>query len=146
MLVLDTNIVSEPLAKEPNSDVLDWLRKNAADAYVTTISMGELYQGARMLPHGKRREGIIGAIDDIAIAFQDHILPYDLLSAKRYAVLQEESRVAGRTLTVEDGMILAICQTNSATLVTRNTRDFNYLTDRIINPWNQNQPENQSLK
>jgi predicted nucleic acid-binding protein len=135
MFVLDTNVLSEPLAKEPSVKVLRWLQENAADAYVTTISIGELFQGARMLPHGKRREGIMGAIDDIAIAFQDHVLSYDLLAAKRYAQLQEESRSLGRRLTVEDGMILAICQANNATLVTRNTKDFNYLTDKIINPW-----------
>jgi predicted nucleic acid-binding protein len=137
MLVLDTNIVSEPLAKKPDEKVLKWLQDNAQDAYITTISIGELYQGARMLPHGKRREGITSAIDNIILVFSDYVLPYDLLSAKHYAALQEKARSAGRVLTVEDGMILAVAQANNAMLVTRNTKDFDYLTDKLINPWDE---------
>lgn len=135
MLVLDTNIISEPLKKEPNSLVLSWLKENAGDAYITAVSIGELYQGARMLPQGKRREGIMDAIDTIAIRYQDYLLPYDVSAAKRYAALQEEAHSNGRVLTVEDGMILSICQVHNAILATRNVKDFTYLTDRIINPW-----------
>jgi predicted nucleic acid-binding protein len=124
-------------AKKPDERVLRWLQDNAQDAYITTISIGELYQGAKMLPHGKRREGITSAIDNIILVFSDYALPYDLLSAKHYATLQEKARAAGRVLTVEDGMILAIAQSNNATLVTRNTKDFDYLTDKLINPWDE---------
>ena len=112
-----------------------FLKENAVDAYVTAISIGELYRSARMLSHGKRREGIMDAIDDIAITYQYHVLPFDFAAAKRSAVLQEQAHSQGRVLTVEAGMILAICQVNNDTLVTRNVKDFDYLTDKIINPW-----------
>jgi len=62
-------------------------------------------------------------------------LPYDLLAAKQYSQLQETARLAGRQLTVEDGMTLAICQANAATLATRNIQNFDYLTNNLINPW-----------
>jgi predicted nucleic acid-binding protein len=137
MLILDTNVISEPLAKTPDPRVIRWLKEHNESLYLCSVSIGGLYVGARLLPRGKRREGILAAVDDIAVRFQDFILPYDFVAARRYAVLQETARQTGRRLTVEDGMILAICRENDATLATRNTKDFCYLTDRLINPWNE---------
>ena len=41
----------------------------------------------------------------------------------------------GRPLSVEDGMIAAICLTSNARLATRNTKDFVGLGIELIDPW-----------
>ena len=46
MIVLDTNIVSEPLKPKPDPEVLTWLDRQAPETlYLTTISLAELSAG-----------------------------------------------------------------------------------------------------
>ncbi len=47
----------------------------------------------------------------------------------------DEHLAAGHFLSVEDGMIAAICQARGAQLATRNIRDFRGLGVELINPW-----------
>ena len=42
---------------------------------------------------------------------------------------------AGRTLPAIDGLLAATALQHDLTLVTRNIRDFEGLTVRLINPW-----------
>ena len=51
------------------------------------------------------------------------------------ARLQEARRIAGRPLSVEDGMIAAIAAAHGATLATRNPKDFEDLGIDLVDPW-----------
>jgi predicted nucleic acid-binding protein len=135
MIVVDTNVLSEPLAKSPSAKVIDFFERNASNLYMSAISIGELFHGARLLPAGKRRENLLLAISDIENNYSDKILPYNALAAKKYAELQEIARNKGRKLSVEDAMIAAICLANNAQLATRNTKDFDYLKIELLNPF-----------
>ena len=43
MIVLDTNVVSEPLKANPETKVLDWLDNQSAETlFITTVSRAEL--------------------------------------------------------------------------------------------------------
>jgi predicted nucleic acid-binding protein len=133
MIVLDTNVLSEPLRPQPEAGVISWLRQ-VKDTSVTVVSVAEMLVGARTMPQGERREGLLRAIEQVLVA-SSHVLPYDEKAAREYARMQEDRRAAGRPLSVEDGMIAAICATQSATLATRNVRDFQGLGLALINPW-----------
>lgn len=136
MIVLDTTVLSEPLRERPDDGVLAWLSSVDSDVTATAVSIGELLVGARRLPHGRRRDGLLAAIDGIATSFEeDQVLPYDLGASRRYAAMQADRCSAGRPLSTEDGMIAAICAENEATLATRNVRDFDGLGVVLINPW-----------
>ncbi|MCS5720060.1 type II toxin-antitoxin system VapC family toxin [Herbiconiux sp. CPCC 205763] len=135
MIVLDTNVLSEPLRPRPSPAVLDWLAALDEPAAITAVSVGEILCGARFLPNGRRRAELIEGIESIVRAFRHDILPYGEASARAYAELSEKRRGAGRALSVEDGMIAAICRTHGATLATRNERDFDDLGIDIVNPW-----------
>jgi predicted nucleic acid-binding protein len=135
VIVLDTNVLSEPLRERPDDGVLAWLSSVDSDVTATAVSIGELLVGARRLPQGRRRDGLLAAIDGIATSFEDQVLPYDLGASRRYAAMQADRRSAGRPLSTEDGMIAAICAENEATLATRNVRDFDGLGVVLINPW-----------
>lgn len=135
MIVLDTTVLSEPLRRDPDAAVIDWLHVAAGEAVVTSISVGELLVGARRLPEGRRRTALLAAIDNIVDNFGEEILAYDTRAAEVYAALQERRSASGRPLSVEDGMIAAICLTAGASLATRNTREFEGLDLELINPW-----------
>jgi len=48
---------------------------------------------------------------------------------------QVEEPVAGRPLSVEDGMIAAICRVHGARLATRDVKDFAHLGPDAQDPW-----------
>lgn len=135
MIVLDTNVLSEPLKARPDERVLRWLALVDERLVMTAISAGELLVGARRLPPGRRRDRFIAAIERVLTAHGSDILAYDELAARRYAEMQERRRTVGRPLAVEDGMIAAICSRHGARLATRNLTDFTGLGLELIDPW-----------
>jgi predicted nucleic acid-binding protein len=135
VIVLDTNVLSEPLKHEPDQRVITWLESVDEALAVTAVSMGELLVGARRLPLGQRRDALLAAIERVLEAHGGDILPYDEQAARRYAEMQESRRAAGRPLSVEDGMIAAICARHGARLATRNIGDFESLGIDLIDPW-----------
>jgi hypothetical protein len=56
MIILDTNLVCEPLKPKPDAAVLAWLDRQAPETLnLTTITLAELQAGIEILPAGKRR-------------------------------------------------------------------------------------------
>jgi toxin FitB len=134
VIVLDTNVLSEPLRPRPDRAVVQWLGAQS-DVAVTAVTVGELYVGVRLLPQGKRREELLLAIETALERHSGRVLAYDEPSARIYARLQEARRASGRPLTVEDGMIAAIALCHGALLATRNVDDFGDLGLDVIDPW-----------
>jgi len=53
MIILDTNVVSEPLKPLPNQGVIDWLNAQApATLFITSINLAELLAGVETMPLG----------------------------------------------------------------------------------------------
>lgn len=134
MIVLDSSVLSEPLRTNPAESVLDWIAAQE-DMATTAVTVAELLAGARRLSLGRRRDDLLVAIERTLSAFPDSVLPYDEAAARRYAELQESRRCAGTALSVEDGMIAAICSTRSLGLATRNIKDFEGLGLSLVDPW-----------
>ena len=138
MIILDTNVLSEPMRAFPDERMLDWLETQKEPLALTTISVGELLTGVRLLPAGRRRESLNQAIESVIAAHPDSILAYDESAARSYARLMEINQAQGRQMSVEDGMIAAICISHGATLATRNVKDFKHLDIPLIDPWTAN--------
>lgn len=137
MIVLDTNVVSEPLTRDPDPTVLKWLSRPNDEFALSAVSVGELLTGVRLLPAGRRRDALGAAVDGLVESFAGAVLAYDERAARAYAELKAHSRDSGRPIGVEDGMIAAICVANGASLATRNVRDFDGLGLDLVNPWNE---------
>lgn len=135
MIVLDTNVLSEPLRKYPDSRAMAWLGGLSESASITSITAAEILSGVGLLPRGKRRDGLRNAVEGLLSEFADRVLPFDLGAARRYAEVREVRANAGHPLSVEDGMIAAICASRGMRLATRNTKDFEGLGLNLIDPW-----------
>jgi len=134
VIVLDTNIVFETVRAQPSPAVMRWLGSRDEPFAITTITIGELFTGVRLLPQGKRRAGLAAAIEQVLLRWAV-CLPYDEAAARIYATMRELAHTQGRGLSVEDGMIAAICAVHGASLATRNVADFDFLPIPTVNPW-----------
>lgn len=64
MILLDTNVLSEPLRPNPDQGVLTWLDEQAIETlYLSTISLAELRYGVAVLPDGKRKDTLRASLD-----------------------------------------------------------------------------------
>lgn len=138
MILLDTNVLSEVMRKEPSVIVLRWLDAQPVEQiWVCAISRAEIFLGITLLPEGKRRDVLydaaLGMFDE---DFYNHCLPFDALAADSYAAIVTGRRRLGRPISVEDAQIAAIACAHGMTIATRNTSDFEDISGvNIINPW-----------
>ena len=97
MIIVDTNVVSEPMQVRPSAAVVAWLDRQAAETlYLTSVTLAELLVGVEALPAGRRRSGLRTALGDLlASLFGPRILPFDAEAAKTYAVLVTRASAAG---------------------------------------------------
>lgn len=133
--VIDTNVVSELMAKDPNQNVIDWFWSHEGEVYLNAITVKELYYGVERLPQGKRREGLRDAIDGIVKDCAGKTLSFDAYCGYLCARLQQRAIKAGFNTSIEDLMIAAIALRHDAVLATRNVKDFECLDIRLVNPF-----------
>ncbi len=126
MIVLDTNVVSEPMKAQGDPAVTAWLDRQVADTlYFTATSLSELLVGIELLPEGRRRTGLDQALAELVIKlFGPRILPFDQQAATIYARLVGRARTAGQAITFADGQIAAIAAAHGFTIATRDTVPF----------------------
>ena len=137
MIVLDTNVISEPLKPNGNPVVQAWLDRQAAETlYLTATSLSELLVGVAVLPDSKRKTGLDAALSELLTnLFGPRILAFDQRAVMAYASLVGRARSAGRHMSVADGQIAAIASVYGFTVATRDTAPFATAGVPIINPW-----------
>ncbi len=136
MIIVDTNVVSAAMnGHEPG--VADWLdTRPISSLYFTSIGVGELLLGARLLPAGRRQEGLLDAIEaTLSRYFGERILPYDIHAATNYALITSNARAAGRTVLMADAQIAAIALSNGFKVATRDKAPFTAAGLQVIDPW-----------
>ncbi|MGH7023125.1 MAG: type II toxin-antitoxin system VapC family toxin [Caulobacteraceae bacterium] len=138
MIILDANVVSEPMRSRADPKVTAWLDRQAADTlYLTATSLSELLVAVELLPAGRRRDGLAGALAEIlASLFGTRILPFDERAAVAYAALVGRARATGRPLSVGDGQIAAIASVHGFAVATREVAPFTAADLTVIDPWN----------
>lgn len=136
-MILDTNVVSEPLQAKPNVRVMQWLDGlDASTCYITVITVAELYAGSERLPPGRKRTGLERSIDIIVNdKFAGRVLPFDLTAARNWGIITERLRRSGLNGMQQDVMIAAIALATGNSVATRDTRPFVAGGLDVINPW-----------
>ena len=137
MILLDTNVVSEPLRPAPQPAVLAWLDQQAIETlYLSAISLAELRYGVAALPSGRRRDALGTALEQrVVAAFGPRILAFDSAAAAAYAVIRARAKAAGTAIRGADGYISATALAHCLTVATRDTSPFVSAGINVINPW-----------
>ncbi|MFI4939130.1 MAG: type II toxin-antitoxin system VapC family toxin [Burkholderiales bacterium] len=137
MILLDTNVVSEPLKAAGSTNVLAWIDAQIIETlYLSTISLAELRFGIAVLPEGKRRDTLHFSLEQrILPLFAGRILPFDDAASQSYATLRARARAAGQAIAPADGYIAAIAVTHGFAVATRDTSPFDATGLAVINPW-----------
>jgi hypothetical protein len=137
VIVLDTNVLSELIRREPNERVVSWLDSIDAAAVATTaITAAELLYGVTRLPNGQRKRRLEDAIEGLLEHdLHGRVEPFGAAAATHYAALVSARESTGRPIGTADAQIAAICRSLGATLATRNIKDFQDTGVELIDPW-----------
>ncbi|KAM3093190.1 type II toxin-antitoxin system VapC family toxin [Phormidesmis sp. 146-35] len=135
--LLDTCIVSELIAKQPNLSVLHWLDTQPPETlYLSVVTLGEIAKGICKLPESQRKSTLTQWLNqDLLERFSGRIQTLDIETMLVWGGLVGSLEQQARSLPVLDSLIAAIALRHSSHLVTRNVRDFDQLGVEIFNPF-----------
>ena len=130
--VLDTNAVSEMAKPKPNRGLVEWhLAQNAADLFVTTITLAEVWEGFYSLNVSHREYDRIKRFAS-GLEQQYRVLNFDRRAAAAWGEIVSK---ANGPLPLRDSFIAAIVRSRSHRIVTRDTGPFQRMGCKVENPW-----------
>lgn len=137
MILLDTNVVSEPLRPAPEARVIEWIDAQPLETlYLSAMSVAELRAGVALLPAGKRRNTLHEYLEKRVLPpFVSRVLPFDLACTSAYAELLATVRKAGSGIETAGACIAAVAIANGLIVATRDTSPFQAAGLTVINPW-----------
>lgn len=141
MIILDTNVLSEPLRPRPNAEVVAWLDAQVIETlYLTTVSLAEVRYGIACLPDGGRRRRLHERFEgEFVPMFSERTLAFGEPATTAYATLRARARANGRSIGDFDALIASIANTTGFTVATRDTAPFEAAGTAVINPFDQPQ-------
>jgi hypothetical protein len=137
MIVLDTNVISEPLKPHADPAVIRWLdAQDPETLYLTATTLSEVLIGIALLPAGKRKRGMELAMQSLQTRlFAGRFLPFDREAAIAFALLGSRAAAKGYSISVADCQIAAIAAVRGFAVATRDSAPFLAAGVPIINPW-----------
>jgi len=135
--LLDTNVISELVKKEPNPGVLRWIdERDESSLFLSVITFGELQKGISKLSDKDRAERLQTWIDqDLSSRFEGRILSLDMDILVTWGIIQGQSEKNGTPLPVMDSLIAATAIARNLTVVSRNIYDIERCQASVYNPW-----------
>ncbi|UPA26759.1 type II toxin-antitoxin system VapC family toxin [Shinella oryzae] len=137
MILLDTNLISEPWKPVPDQAVIAWLDAQAIETlFLSAITIAELRFGIAAMPLGKRQTVLRDRLEgEVLPHFSERILSFDLAASQSYSELMARARISGKAIGTADGYIAATAAANGLAIATRDTRPFEAAGIKVINPW-----------
>jgi len=134
--VLDTNVVSALRVRGREPAVANWASMvPVADQYLTAMTIAEIERGVVTKERVDPDQGAVlrrWLEERVLPAFADRVLPFDVAAARVLAAYRVPEHAP-----YDDAMIAAVAQANGMTIATRNTRHFEPLGVRCLDPWKQ---------
>lgn len=136
MILLDTNVISEPM-RNAESAVVGWIDAQPIETlYLSSITVAELRFGIATMPTGRRRKLLNHHLEDTLLPlFSGRVLPFDLAASKAYGELMARARSIGIAIGMADGCIAAIASVHGLLVATRDTGPFKAAGLTVIDPW-----------
>ena len=137
MILLDTNVLSALMVREPDPTVVGWLDAQPAESiWTTAVTVFEIRTGLELLEPGRRRTQLEQAFEQLLSAELDgRVQSFDQSAAIAAGEIAAARQRAGLTMEVRDVEIAGIAVARRATLATRNTRHFSDLGVELVDPW-----------
>ena len=136
MIVLDTNVLSEPLKTVPAPKVMEWLDNQEVETlFITVVSRAELRIGVLRLPDGKRKTALAAQIERVLDLFRGRTLDFDSAAADKLAEIAVRCERVGKRAAAPDAYIAACADARDFAVATRNVEHFELTGVRVINPW-----------
>lgn len=137
--LLDTNVISELIAKRPNPAVVQWIDElDPLHTYLSVITIGEIRKGITRLAGSERKRAFEEWLtEELLLRFSDRILPLGIAEMLTWGHLAGELAANGINMPAMDSLIAATALHHHCVLVTRNEADFQHTGVKILNPWRQ---------
>ncbi len=137
MILIDTNVVSEPWKPAPDANVLSWIDAQVIETlFLSAITVAELRFGIAAMPAGKRQTILHDRLErDVLPLFSGRILAFDFEASQFYSELMACARRSGKAIATADGYIAAIAAARDLVVATRDKSPFEAAGLRVINPW-----------
>jgi tRNA(fMet)-specific endonuclease VapC len=132
--LLDTSIVSAPMAKQPNRAVTRKLQQHGLQCAIAAPVWHELVYGCSRLAAGKRRDALEEYLQ-VVVERSFPILPYDQAAAAWHGRQRARMEEEGKSAPFVDGQIAAIASSQSLVLVTANVKHFARYPDLDVADW-----------
>jgi predicted nucleic acid-binding protein len=137
MILLDTNVLSELMRREPDPVAMAWVdAQPRPQLHISAVTRAEIELGIALLPEGRRKQGMQTAVKRVFAEFSGRCLAFDETAASRYGGLVAARVRAGRPISVEDAQIAATALAGGFVLATRNVGDFAAIDGlSLVNPF-----------
>jgi predicted nucleic acid-binding protein len=137
MIILDTNVVSEPFRPSPDAGLVAWLDAQTIETlFLTTVTVAEMRFGIAVLPRGRRQRELESRFEhDVLPLFADRLLTFDEPASAAYARLRAKARREGTAISTTDAYIAAIAAAHDFMVATRDTSGFKAAGVGVINPF-----------
>ncbi|GBQ47421.1 MULTISPECIES: type II toxin-antitoxin system VapC family toxin [Komagataeibacter] len=137
MILLDTNVISEPWKPVPEPRVLAWIDAQAIETlFLSAVTVAELRFGIGAMPAGRRQTVLQERLEqDVLPLFEGRILSFDLGASQAYAELMVRARCEGRAIGKADGYIAATAASRGYAVASRDVSPFEAAGVRVLNPW-----------
>lgn len=122
-VLLDTNVLSEPMRQQPDAAVMAQLEEGGHRLHTASVVIHELRYGVQRLPKGRRRARLDSYVQTV-LASGLTVLAYDTTAALWHGDQRARLETRGLKPPFADGQIAAIAATQGLVLVTRNISDF----------------------
>jgi predicted nucleic acid-binding protein len=134
--LIDTNIASEAMRREPSADVVAWTGRQPLETlYFSIGTIAEIDFGIARLDESFRKVRLTEWRDELVRRSRPRLLPVDLVVANTWGIVRARAVAAGRTMPLVDALLAATAEVHGLTLVTRNVSDFETWGGPVFNPW-----------
>ncbi len=137
MILLDTNVVSEPYRAVPSGSVRNWLDgQRQQDLFLCTPVLAELWYGVERLPSGGRRDRLERWVQNLEEErFENRVLPVDQAAAHEFGRIVAKRTRMGLPIGPMNALIASIAVCHGAALATRDVPDFEGISLELIDPF-----------
>lgn len=130
--LVDANVLSEATKPEPDTRVVEWLRRHEQESAVDPVILGEVRFGILLLPHGSRRARLDRWFEEGVKRIQ--CVPWEAATGLRWTELLAGLRKRDLSMPIKDSLIAATALTHGLEIATLNRRDFEPAGVKIADP------------